>query len=364
MQSVDERYMLEAIELAKKGRRTASPNPQVGAVIVCDNNIIGRGYHREPGKDHAEIAALKDAGAGAAGSILYINLEPCVHHGRTPPCADAIIRAKIKKAVIGIEDPNPLVQGKGIEKLKEAGVKVEVGICAHEAELLNESYLTFMRLRRPFVTLKLAQTLDGRIADPSGRSRWISCEEARKLVHRLRSKSDAVLVGIGTVLADDPSLDVRYVKGKNPVKIVVDSTLRMPLGSKVFKGSRLIVATAGGISKEKKDSATAKGADVWEFPSERGRVDLEALLKKLADESITSILVEGGGKIAASFLDRRLVDKVYFFIAPRIIGRGPLTVEGSEMTGCESGLANLRLDAVEVQRINDDILYIGYPLYD
>ena len=364
MQSADEKYMLKAIELAKKGQGTASPNPLVGTVIVCDSKIIGKGYHREPGTDHAEVAALKDAKDRAAGSTLYVNLEPCVHQGRTPPCADAIIHAKIKRVVIGIDDPNPLVQGKGIEKLRDAGLTVEIGICAHEAELLNESYLTFMRLKRPFVTLKLAQTLDGRIADPSGRLRWISCEKSRQFVHQLRSESDAVLVGIGTVLADNPSLDVRHVKGKNPVKIVVDSTLRIPVDSSVFKGSRLIIATTGGISKEKKDTVVAKGADVWEFPSKYGMVDLDALLKKLANEDITSVLAEGGGKIAASLLDRRLVDKVYFFIAPRLMGRGPMAVESPEMIGSVCGLANLRLDSVEVQMINDDILYVGYPLYD
>ncbi|OGP11758.1 MAG: riboflavin biosynthesis protein RibD [Deltaproteobacteria bacterium RIFCSPLOWO2_12_FULL_43_16] len=360
--------MRMAIALARKGIGKTSPNPAVGAVIVKNGRIVGRGYHRKAGLAHAEINALREAGIKAKGADIYITLEPCNHFGRTPPCAEAIVRAGIKNIFIGMKDPNPLVAGKGITRLKNAGIKVETGILEQECKYINEAYIKYIITKTPFVTLKLASTLDGKIATASGESKWITGETARRYAHRMRAEADAVMVGIGTVIADDPELTVRLVKGKNPVRIVVDSRLRMPANAKILnqhKGS-VIIATIKKKSQEsevrnqekKIKALNASGADVLLLHSRNGKVDLKALMKELGKREITSLIIEGGGSLAASAIKEGIVDKITIFVAPKFFGK-----EGLSMIG-ELGIRRLKdaicLSRLECRKLGDDLLLEGY----
>ena len=316
----DEIFMREALRIAENARGRTSPNPLVGAVVVKDGKIIAEGWHRQAGTPHAEVHALNMAGELASGATLYVTLEPCSHFGRTPPCAEKIIESEIKKVVAAMEDPNPKVAGRGFGMLKSAKIEVEVGILEAEARKLNEVFIKWIKTGFPFVTMKFASSLDGKIATFSGESQWISCFESRKFVHRLRDINDAILVGIGTVLADNPSLTTRLVEGKNPVRIIVDSKARTPLDSKIVtdKSARTIIAVTENAPREKIFSLKNLGAEIIFAGKER--IDLKILLKKLGEMEITSILVEGGGKIHFSMLESGLVDKIFAFIAPKIIG--------------------------------------------
>src|SRR3990167_17838 len=282
-----EYYMGIAILLARKGIGWTSPNPAVGAVIVKGGKIIGKGYHKRIGLCHAEINALKEAGARTNGGEMYVTLEPCNHFGKTPPCTDAIIKAGIKKVFVGMKDPNPLVSGKGIKRLLNAGIKVETGMLEEKCRYINEPYIKYMKTRAPFVTLKLASTLDGKIASAAGDSKWITGEAARRFAHRMRAEADAVMVGIGTVLKDNPELTTRLVKGKDPVRIVVDSKLRIPVNARVLNKKRgsIIIATTKkrgqgtGVRGQKIKKIEATGAEVLALTSKTGEVDLNALMK-------------------------------------------------------------------------------------
>ncbi len=322
----DERYMKRALSLAGRGECRVTPNPMVGAVIVRDGRIIGEGYHRCCGREHAEINALRAASEPVEGATVYVTLEPCSHHGRTPPCVEALIKHKPARVVIGTPDPNPLVAGTGIAALGRAGIRTTVGVLESRCRALNERFFKFMETGRPFVTLKFAQTLDGRIATHTGHSRWISSPPSLAFAHRLRSSHDAILVGAGTVLADDPELTVRLVRGHNPLRVVVDGSLRIPLKARILQDlstAGTLVAVTERASRQKIEQIRQKGADVLQVSKDAaGRVDLSDLFIALGRKGITSVLVEGGAGVITSVLRERLADRIVVVVAPKIVGRG------------------------------------------
>ena len=356
----DERWMQLALELAEAGLGSVNPNPLVGAVVVKDGEVVGQGAHRAFGGPHAEVFVLEEAGDRAEGATLYVTLEPCCHHGKTPPCTDRIIAAGIGKVVYAMEDPNPQVCGKGAALLRASGIDVEEGLLREQAEEQNEIFLTFTRRGTPFVELKLAMSLDGRIATKTGDAKWISGEESRVEGHRLRRKHSAIAVGVETVIRDDPSLTVRHVEGKDPVPIVLDSTGRIPLSSKLLQvPSKAIIATCS-MSEESEQQIQETGATVWRLLEENGRVSIPALLARMAEEQLDSLLIEGGGEIAASFLEAGAVDKVSFFYAPILIGgREAITSIGG--SGVERVADALRLKRVSIRRLGEDLYLTGYP---
>jgi len=312
--------MARAIELARKGLYGAHPNPMVGAVLVRNCRIIGEGAHLSYGGPHAEINALRACRVSPAGAALYVTLEPCSTCGKTPPCTEAILKAGIKSVFIGATDPNPANGGKAAAILRKAGLKVKTGLLKKECEALNPAFNKFMRTGLPYVTLKIAQSLDGRIADAAGRSRWISSPQARHAAHKLRAQADAVLAGIGTVLADDPLLNVRGVRVKRqPWIVALDSSFRVPRRARIFENERVIVATThkASVTAMKKFPEDVK---ILVLPSEKNRVSLKALLKALGGMGIGHILVEGGGKVAGSFVSEGLADRFICFVSPLIIG--------------------------------------------
>ena len=364
--SPDKTYMRMALRLAKKGMGITSPNPMVGAVVVKDGRVIGRGYHKGPGKLHAEAMAIQDAGPEARGATLYINLEPCCHTDkRTPPCTKEIIRSEIRRVVIGMEDPNPLVNGRGIRELAEAGIQIEKGVLYPEAGRMNEIYSKFISTKTPFVILKSASSLDGRIALPSGESKWITGEIARRYSHRLRAMVDAVLVGVGTALADDPLLSVRDIgiRGKQPLRIIVDSRLRIPLTARVLDqrgGQETMIVTTKAASGEAVETLEKIGVKTLIAASrEDGEVSLRSMMGQLGRLGISSVLIEGGSKINASALREGVVDKVVILYSPRIIG-------GSDSIGMVGGPAPGSLDEsvflkdISIRRLGEDILVEGY----
>jgi diaminohydroxyphosphoribosylaminopyrimidine deaminase/5-amino-6-(5-phosphoribosylamino)uracil reductase len=361
------RHMLLALDLARKGLGTTSPNPMVGAVVVKAGKVVGKGYHRRAGEDHAEAMALREAGIRAKGATLYTTLEPCAHQGRTPPCVEHILKAGVREVVCAMRDPNPVVNGKGIAGLKQAGVKVKLGLLAGEATRLNEAYAKYITMRIPFVTLKTAMTLDGRIATGSGQSRWISGEEARRFAHELRRRADAVLVGIGTVLADDPQLTVRLVrKGikQGPLRIILDSHLGTPLKAKVLQdqgqAKTIVVTTPPWGTSERARKIQDLGAQVWQVRKDaKGRVSFPELLKRLGQEEVTSLLIEGGSRVNAGALSAGVVDKIYAVIAPMVLGGGRNLPFVDDL-----GIAKLEgavpLRELKATRIGQDVLIEGY----
>ncbi len=325
--TLDERYMRLTLRLARRGRGKTSPNPMVGALVVKKETIVGRGYHHRAGESHAEVLALRQAGESARGATLYLNLEPCDHYGKTPPCTQAIIKAGIRRVVAGMKDPNPRVAGRGIRRLRRAGIRVEVGVREKECQELNAPFCKFIATRKPFVILKIGASLDGKVATPSGDSRWITSEVSRAYVHHLRQTVDAVMVGVGTVLRDDPLLTVRIPEMKdsrNPLRVVVDSRLRIPLTCQLVRTARkfpTLVATTLAASPSKMQRLTKAKAEVWVIASDAsGRVNLQALMAKLARRDMVSVLLEGGPTLNSSALRERLVDRLLIFLAGKIIG--------------------------------------------
>ncbi|MDP2653964.1 MAG: bifunctional diaminohydroxyphosphoribosylaminopyrimidine deaminase/5-amino-6-(5-phosphoribosylamino)uracil reductase RibD [Candidatus Omnitrophota bacterium] len=315
-------YMIRACELAWEGRGKTSPNPMVGALIVKNGRIIAEGWHRRCGGPHAEIIALKNAGSAARGATLYVTLEPCAHSGRTPPCVDAVVASGIRQVVIGMTDPNPLTNGKSVRKLRRAGIRVRTGVLEKEIRAMNEAFVTYIKRRKPFVVAKTAQTIDGRIASRSGDSKWISSAEARAHTRGLRAYFDAILVGIGTVLKDDPGLNPTH-RLKRFRKVVVDSRLRIPPNAKLFRKTApedCIIATTARASRRKVDILRQRGVTVAVCPSRSGRVDLAWLMRYLAEQEISHLLIEGGGSVIGSALKARLVDKMMIVIAARVTG--------------------------------------------
>jgi diaminohydroxyphosphoribosylaminopyrimidine deaminase/5-amino-6-(5-phosphoribosylamino)uracil reductase len=324
----DESYIQVAMEIAKKGTGNVSPNPLVGCLIVKNEKIIGAGYHQKCGENHAEINAIESATENLEGSTLYINLEPCSHYGKTPPCVDKIIEKKIKRVVIGTLDMNPLVSGKGIKKLKGAGIDVKVGILEKECVNLNKFFFKFITKKNPFVTLKIAQTIDGKIADTHLDSKWITSIPSRRKVHSLRSQYDAVLIGAGTVKTDNPILTVRLTEGRNPKRVILDTNLSLNLDRKIFKTNgdkNLIVITSemSSIKYKKINKLLSMGVDIaFAGQGDDGKLDLKQALKELAQRNITSVLVEGGNKIFTSFIKNNLFDEILLFLSPKILGKG------------------------------------------
>lgn len=312
--------MARALELARRGRYTAHPNPMVGAVVVKGGRIIGEGAHLRWGGPHAEVNALRSCKSSPAGAAVYVTLEPCSTCGKTPPCTELLIKSGVKEVYYGAMDPNPAHAGRGAAILRRAGLKVKAGVLAEECGALNPAFTKFMRTGLPYVTVKIAQSLDGRIADAAGRSRWISSPQSRLEAHRLRAEADAVLAGIGTVLADDPLLNVRGVKvRRQPLIVALDSSFRVPRRARIFGNERVLIATT------RKASVTAMkkfphGAKILVLPSENGRVSLKALLKELGRMGVAHVLVEGGGRVAGSFISEGLADRFVCFVAPMLIG--------------------------------------------
>ena len=356
----DEILMREALRIARHAEGRTSPNPLVGAVVVRDGKIIAQGWHRQAGTPHAEVHALNMAGDLSRGATLYVTLEPCSHFGRTPPCAEKIVAAGIKKVVAAMSDPNPKVSGRGFEILRKAGIEVEVGLLEDDARRLNEVFLKWVTRRLPFVTMKFACSLDGKIATSTGESQWISCEESRKFSHHLRDINDAILVGVGTVLADNPTLTTRLVAGKNSVRIVVDSNARTPLNSNVVtdKSARTIIAVTSKAPPEKISALKNSGVEILTAGNGQ-RVDLKILMSTLAEREITSVLVEGGGKIHFAMLSAGLVDKVFAFVAPKIIG-GENSLTAVEGAGFAKLSDAVTLKNLTAEKLGDDFLLSGY----
>jgi diaminohydroxyphosphoribosylaminopyrimidine deaminase / 5-amino-6-(5-phosphoribosylamino)uracil reductase len=363
--TVPERFMKQALGLARKGAGRVSPNPMVGALVVRDGAVAGIGHHRCFGGPHAEVYALRQAGDRARGADMYVTLEPCAHTGKTPPCTDALILAGISRVFIGMADPNPLVSGRGMKKLRAAGIAVEAGILENECHRLNESFVKYITTGMPFVVLKAAATLDGKIATRTGDSKWITCPESRRLAHRLRADADAVMVGSGTVLADDPQLTVRLGRKaiKQPFRVIVDSRLRTPLSSRLLQPDSalgVIIATcAGKAVTPKARKIMAAGAQVLAITQKNGRIDMRKLLGRLAAMGIARVLIEGGAELAASALAAGVVDKVCMFFAPKIIG-GRMAVGMVGGQGCSRIAEAVCIVDMRLRRIRDDILIEGY----
>jgi diaminohydroxyphosphoribosylaminopyrimidine deaminase/5-amino-6-(5-phosphoribosylamino)uracil reductase len=355
----DARFMRRALELAERGRGLTSPNPMVGAVVVSGDTIVGEGFHERAGGPHAEVVALAAAGPRSRGSTLYVTLEPCSHHGRTPPCAPAVVAAGVQRVVAALVDPDPRVSGQGLATLRAAGVEVTASVLTDEAERQNRSFVAAMRLGRPHVTLKAAMTLDGRIADLHGESKWITGAEARAVAHRLRSESDAIVVGVGTALRDDPALTVRLDAPwpREPYRVVLDTHARTPADARLIATAtpaRALVMTGEDASRERVAALTGAGATVIPVVVRDGHVDLRAVLDALAAREVRALLVEGGGEVHGAFLDAGLVDRVAVFIAPRLLGGRGAT---SAIEGAGSPLKSaLHLGALEVTQVGGDVL--------
>lgn len=345
----DEVFMRECLRLAAKGRGHVSPNPMVGAVVVKAGRIVGRGYHKRFGSSHAEIEAIRKAGGRAVGATLYVNLEPCCHFGKTPPCTDAIVRAKIRRVVCAVRDPNSVARG-GIEKLKRAGIVVSIGCMEKEARELNETFFTFHEKRRPFVALKFAASLDGKLATASGDSKWITNEKARAYARKLRGEYQAVLVGVNTILKDDPHLGVRWRGMRDPLRVVLDSTLRVPFSPKFLRDSNVLIVTTRRASERKKRSLEARGVTVHVMSG--SRLSIKELLRVLQKMNIISVLVEGGGEVLGSFIDAKVADKVYAFYAPILIGGKEAVSIGGE--GARSFKNILRFSEVSIKSFGDN----------
>ena len=359
--SYDEKYMRLAMQLAGNAIGRTSPNPLVGAVIVKDNRVVGCGWHRKAGTPHAEVHALNQAGELAQGADVYVTLEPCAHYGKTPPCAKALVEAKVKNVYGGLLDVNPKVAGKGFKILEDAGIHVEYGFLQDELRKQNEVFFKWIEHKKPFIVLKAAMTLDGKIATATGQSKWITNETSRAYGYKLRDIYDGIMVGINTVIEDNPMLTARVDGGKNPIRIVVDSSLKIDINANVVqdKSAKTIIATTDKADKDKILKLQAQDVDVIVVDKDKNdKVDIEKLLDILGQQNICSILVEGGATLSGSFVARKLVDKVYFFIAPKIVGgkEAKTPVAGTGILNLQEALA---LKDIQIEKLEEDILIIG-----
>lgn len=356
--------MKMALDLAARGQGKTSPNPVVGAVVVKAGIVVGSGYHQAAGGPHAEVHALDAAGDSARGATLYVTLEPCNHHGRTPPCTERILAAGIREVVVGMKDPNPDVCGGGIDRLEKGGVVVRSGICENEARRQNEIFIKYVGTKRPFVMAKCAATLDGQIAAGSGDSRWVSGPESRAYVHRLRHRVDAILVGVETVRKDDPRLTTRLADqaGRDPIRVILDTHLSIPETAALLhqkSEAETLVITGAAVSAAKKGRIEKSGARVIRASRKAGRIDLEALMDRLGAMEITSVLIEGGSRVLGSAFTSKIVDRIFFFYAPRILGgnegfpicRGPVPPLMNQ---------SIPIRDIDIRRFGDDILVSGY----
>ncbi len=353
-----------ALDLAKKGEGFTSPNPMVGAVIVKEGKVVGTGFHKALGEAHAEVTAIDDAGDSAKGATLYVTLEPCNHTGRTPPCTGKIVDANINRVVVAMKDPNPDVKGGGIDYLKQHGIDIVLGVCKDKAKKLNEAFIKYVGTKRPFVIIKCAATLDGRIATKTGDSRWVSGKESRAFVHRLRHAVDAIMIGINTVKQDDPSLTTRLndLKGHDPFRIILDTHLAISENAKVLRlnsASDTIIVTGNSISEKKKTQIENKRIRIIKSPVKDGLIDLDSLMDRLGDFNITSVLIEGGSRVIAKALDEKIVDKIIFFYAPKIMG-GDDGVPVCKGQGPDLMKDCIPVKDINVRRFGDDVMIEGY----
>jgi diaminohydroxyphosphoribosylaminopyrimidine deaminase/5-amino-6-(5-phosphoribosylamino)uracil reductase len=358
----DETWMRQALALAEQGRGAVEPNPLVGAVVIKDGVGVGEGWHQRFGGPHAEVHALAAAGEATRGATLYVTLEPCCHHGKTPPCTDAILRAGIARVVAAMADPFPKVAGKGAEVLRQAGVVVEIGLCETEARRLNAPYLKLLSCGRPYVHAKWAMTLDGKIATRTGNSKWISNQASRRRVHELRGRMDAIIVGIGTVLADDPLLTARPPGPRMPARIVLDSHGRLPRDGQLARTAReapVIVATARDLAEARADELRGLGCEVMPLSLESTRPALTGLLDELGRRRMTNVLVEGGGDVLGSFRDAGEIDEVHVFIAPKLAG-GAAALPALGGLGCETIAQALPLREWRVEIVESDLYVHGW----
>jgi len=360
----DRAYMKMALELAENGRGYTSPNPVVGAVVVKDKTIMGKGWHKAVGEAHAEVNALNDAGPSARGATIYVTLEPCHHYGRTPPCTERILSAGIRRVVIAVADPNPTVAGGGADYLQSQGLEVKMGVCEAAALRQNEAFFKFIRTGRPFVSLKCAATLDGRIATRTGDAKWVTGSASRQYVHELRHASDGIMVGVGTVKADDPSLTTRLEgrKGVDPHRIILDTRLSIPEDAKLLQiesTSDILIIFNQSADPEKPERLAKKGVKLIQAPLKGDWIDISAVMDILGHRNITSLLIEGGSRIMGSAVRSGVADKIYFFYAPKILGGddgmpacsgiGPATMAGS-----------IPIDDIRVKRFDGDVMISGY----
>ena len=357
----DQYYMQLALDLAASAKGKTNPNPLVGAVIVKDGSIVGTGLHRKAGEPHAEVHAFRMAGDHAKDATLYVTLEPCSHFGKTPPCANLVKESGVKRVVVAMQDPNPSVAGRGIQLLRDAGIEVEVGVLEAQARRLNERFIHNMITSRPFVISKFAMTLDGKIATYSGHSQWITGEEARANVHELRDEVDAILVGVGTVLKDNPALTTRLKErtGKNPIRIILDRELRTPLDAQILQTdvAKTILVTAEG---QQDVAFTERGVELLYVPVVDGKLDLNAMLDELYKRGITDLLVEGGGEVNASFLRQGLIQKFLVYVAPKVLG-GRQSITPFTGEDVETIDAAMLLQFAEVDKIGEDLRITAYP---
>ncbi len=356
----DESYIQLALEIAKKGIGEVSPNPLVGCILVKNDRIIGAGYHQKFGANHAEINAIENAKEPVEGSTLFINLEPCSHYGKTPPCVDQIIEKKIRRVVIGTLDMNPLVSGNGVKKLKSAGIDVKVGVLENDCVNLNKFFFKYITRKSPYISLKAAQTIDGKIADSNGDSRWISSIQSRKMVHKLRANYDAVLIGSGTVEKDDPSLTVRLTDGRNPRRVILDSALSLKTDKKLFTRNNdhktILLTSKNNEGKRKVKKLENLGVKVIYAKEDKdGNLNLKSVLKVLAKNNIASVLVEGGSRVFSSFLRSNLYDDIFLFISPKIIGQGIPVVENVGVKNIKRTL-NVRIKSFET--VGEDLMLL------
>lgn len=355
------RYMNMAIRLAQKGKGLTFPNPLVGALVVRNSKIIGKGFHEKAGLPHAEIVALDEAGNSAKGATLYVTLEPCAHFGRTPPCVDRIIESGIKEVIVGMIDPNPLNNGKGVNIIKQHKIEVKVGFLEDELKKINEAFIKYISKSLPFVTVKIAQSLDGKIATRSGDSKWITSDKSRAFSHRIRANYDAIMAGVNTILRDNPKLEPWFSKTQ-PKKIIVDSQLSAPANANIFQSkSQVIIATLpvrlGQETENRK--ILAKIAQILEVKEKAGQINLKSMMRKIAQLGITNILVEGGGTLIGSLFDEGLVDKILFFVSPEIIG-GKDAISSVMGKGVERVDKAIKLKDVKLRRLGEDFLIEGY----
>jgi len=361
MSATDTKYMKRALTLARKGIGRTTPNPAVGCVIVKEGRIVGEGWHKKAGTPHAEVHALAMAGSAARGADVYVTLEPCCHTGKTPPCSEALIKAGVKRVIAGMTDPNPRVNGDGLNALRRAGIETVSGILEDECHAINRPFIKHVTSGHPFVTYKCAMTLDGKIATVTGDSRWISCDESRKFVHRLRSRCDAVMVGVDTIITDNPQLTVRHVKGKNPLRIIVDSNLRTPGSVGILSGPMakmtIIATTEANPRIHRRYQQT--GATVLVCRQQGGRVDLADLWRKLGKRDIQSVLLEGGSRLAAEALKQGLIDECIFFYAPKVIGSDGFSPFA--LTGATGMAQAIPFSNIKVQRMGCDIMITTHP---
>lgn len=355
---MDEYFLKKTFYLAKKGIGWVNPNPMVGAMIVKDGQIIGKGYHKQIGLPHAEIEALRSCKVSAKGATLYVNLEPCVHFGRTPPCVEAIINSGVKRVVCATLDPNPKVKGQGLSELGEKGILCEVGLLKDQATALNEAFFTFQEKKRPFVAIKFAASLDGKIATYLGDSKWITNQQSRDFARLLRGQYQAVLVGIKTVLSDDPHLGVRVKGAKDPLRIILDSKLRISLKSQVLRDQDVLIMTTKKANPKKLTELQERGFEVIIFDE---NIKIPQFIKILRQNEIISVLVEGGGQVLGSFADARLIDKVYAFVSPIIIG-GEKALGAVGGQGIKKLADAIKLKNISFKKFDDNLLTIGYPI--